>query len=507
MTMQNKLDKLRSLDKEWGHLGRIIAALQWDQETMLPEKGVPERSEQLALIEGILHERFSSIETGNLLLELGSSTENPEGDEKLAPLDRDFIKVIRRNYDKAVKLPTDFVSNAARAEGLSQAAWVKAKKDNKFNDFLPHLVKMLDIARQRAAYWGYKDNAYDGLLDIYEPGLGTEGISALFKPLGEKLSILLKKISAKERPNTDFINREFDVKSQASFSKKLMDVLGFNLAQGRLDVSAHPFCTTLGSYDVRMTTRYLTENLLSSIFSVIHESGHAFYEMGFPKELHGSSLAEGASMGIHESQSRLWENVIGRSPSFWVELFPMLKDQFPAELSSVLFEDFYRAINIVEASLIRVEADELSYSLHIILRFELEKALISGSLNPEDLPSAWRTKMKEYLGVEPETDSEGVLQDIHWSMGAFGYFPSYALGNLYSLQFWDKLKADISNVDELITRHNFKSIHEWLKDNIHVWGCRLEPRVLLKAVTGQSLSSNAFLDYINEKYSALYGIN
>ena len=507
MDMQSKLDKLRLLDKEWGHLGRIIAALQWDQETMLPEKAVPERAEQLALIEGILHERFSSQDTGSLLLELGSSTENPGGDEKLPHIDRDFLKIIRRNYDKAVKLPTDFVSNAARAEGLSQAAWVKARKENKFSDFLPHLVKMLDFARQRANYWGYKDNVYDGLLDIYEPGLGAEGISALFKPLGEKLSLLLKKISSAARPPTDFLNRDFDVNKQLIFSKTLMDVLGFDLSQGRLDVSAHPFCTMLGSYDVRMTTRYLPGNLFSSIFSVIHESGHAFYDLGFPRELHGTSLAEGASMGIHESQSRLWENVIGRSRSFWLKLFPVLKDQFSLELSSVDFNAFYRAINLVEASLIRVEADELSYSLHIILRFELEKALFNGKLKAEDLPSQWRSKMKEYLGIEPETDADGVLQDIHWSMGAFGYFPSYALGNLYSLQFWDKLKSDIPHHDELIGSHNLKPIHEWLKNNIHIWGCRLEPRDLLKTVTGHSLSSEPFLNYIESKYSSLYGLS
>ena len=498
------LEKLHSIDRENRHLEKAIAVLRWDQETYLPEKGIDERSEQLALIEGIAHDRIISPETGYLLSELGSVPENPGGDEKLPPLERDFLKVFRRIYDRAVKLPGDFVSAAARAEGLSQAAWVGARRNNDFSSFLPHLVKMIDFARQRALYWGFTDNPYDGLLDIFEPGMCTGDVAAAFKPLGEQLSALLKKIASLPRPDDSFLDQDFNIEGQGGFNLDMMKRLGFDTLRGRLDISAHPFTTTLGSDDVRITTRYSPRQIQSGIFSTIHESGHAFYEMDYPEEIRGGCLADGASMGIHESQSRLWENVIGRSRSFWELMFPVLRSHFPGALSLVPTDDFYRAINLVEPSLIRVEADEVSYSLHIILRFELERALFSGDLDPASLPAAWREKMKEYLGVEPETDSLGVLQDVHWSMGSFGYFPSYALGNLYGLQFWEKLKAEIPDVDEHIEKGNFIPIRGWLRDTIYIWGRRLLAPELLKTVTGKSLSAEPFLLYIKSKYSDIY---
>jgi len=499
------LEKLHLIDREHRYLERIIAVLQWDEETYLPESGVEERSEQLALLEGIAHARLVSPETGRLLEELGSTPDNAGGDEKLPSLERDFLKTFRHNYDRSIKLPGDFVSAAARAEGLSQAAWAAARRDNDFLAFLPHLEKMIDFSRRRALYWGYDDNPYDGLLDIYEPGMGASGIDAVFTPLGAKLSALLKQLASRPRPDTSFLDQDFDAEKQACFSRDLMGRLGFDKKRGRLDISAHPFTTTLGDDDIRITTRYLPRQVQSGIFSTIHESGHAFYEMGFPRELGSSCLADGASMGIHESQSRLWENVIGRSRAFWKAMFPVLQSYFPEALSRPNAEDFYRAINLVEPSLIRIEADEVSYSLHIILRFELEKALFSGSLTPAELPAAWRKKMKEYLGVEPETDAQGVLQDIHWSMGSFGYFPSYALGNLYGLQFWEKLNADVPGVDEAIAAGNFSPIRSWLRDTIYVWGRRLAPEDLLKTVTGKSLSAEPFLSYIESKYNGIYG--
>ncbi|MCL2473106.1 MAG: carboxypeptidase M32, partial [Treponema sp.] len=392
-----------------------------------------------------------------------------------------------------------------RAEGLSQAAWAVARRDNDFSSFLPHLEKMVEFSKKKAFYWGYNDNPYDGLLDIYEGGMGVEEIDAVFTPLGAKLSALLKLISSRPRPDCSFLERTFDTEKQACFSRELMSRLGFAKERGRLDISAHPFTTTLGADDVRITTRYLPQQVQSGIFSTIHESGHAFYEMDLPQELRGSCLADGASMGIHESQSRLWENVIGRSRAFWEHMFPVLQSYFPDALSRPNTEDFYRAINLVEPSLVRIEADEVSYSLHIILRFELEKALFSGALLPSELPSAWRKKMKELLGVEPETDAQGVLQDIHWSMGSFGYFPSYALGNLYGLQFWEKMNADVSGVEEAIASGNFTPIRGWLRDTIYVWGHRLEPRELLKKITGKGLSAAPFLNYIESKYKGIYG--
>jgi carboxypeptidase Taq len=506
MTSTETLEKLHVIDRESRRLERAAAVLHWDQETCLPEKGVEERAEQLALLEGIAHTRLIAPENGRLLSELGSVPENPQGDETLPALERDFLRVFRRNYDRAAKLPPDFVSDAARAEGLSQAAWVKARQGDDFPAFLPHLVKMIDFSRRRAAYWGFGDNPYDGLLDIYEPGMGAGEVSAVFTPLGEKLATLLKKIAARPQPDCSFLEHDFDVGRQALFSREIMKRLGFDSLRGRLDISAHPFTTTLGSDDIRITTRYLPRQVQSGIFSTVHESGHAFYEMDFPAELRGSCLADGASMGIHESQSRLWENVIGRGLPFWEAMFPALCSLFPDALSETAARQFYRAINLVEPSLIRIEADEISYSLHIILRFELERELFSGSLDPAGLPGAWRAKMKELLGTEPETDARGVLQDVHWSMGAFGYFPSYALGNLYGLQFWERLKSDISDADQMIAREDFAPIRAWLRDNICAWGCRLAPGDLLKKVTGKSLSTEPFLSYIENKYAEIYGL-
>jgi carboxypeptidase Taq len=510
--MSDVLQKLHTIDREYRHLEHTVAALQWDQETYLPPAGVEERAEQLALLEGIAHERLTAPETGRLLAELGSVSANPRGDEALPGLERDFLRVMRRRYDRAVKLPADFVSAAARAEGLSQPAWAQARRNNDFAAFLPHLRTMIEFARKKAEFWGFGNNAelggslYDGLLDIYEPGMGEAEIGALFGILRERLSALLKKIQLCPQPDVSFIKQTFPVETQLAFNQKLMDYLGFDRQRGRLDASAHPFTTSLGSNDIRITTRYFPENLLSGVFSVIHESGHALYEMGFPLELRGTCLADGASMALHESQSRFWENVIGRSRAFWQGLFPIFRDFFPEQLRHANAEACYRAVNEVKPSLIRVDADEVSYSLHIILRFELEKRLISGELDPEKLPLVWREKTSEYLGLESETDADGVLQDIHWSMGSFGYFPSYALGNLYGLQFAEKLTSDIPELESLVAAGAFERLYAWFKDTVYCWGCRLEPAELLHKVTGAKLQVNPFLRYLEGKYTELYGL-
>jgi carboxypeptidase Taq len=505
------LARLHARDRECFHLEKAVAVLHWDQETYLPPQGVEERSEQLALLEEIVHQRLTEPETGRLLAELGSTEDNPRGDEGLAEIERDFLRVMRRKYDRAIKLPADFVAAAARAEGLSQPAWAQARKDNDFAAFLPHLKAMIDFARKKAEFWGFGDTGdraqrlYDGLLDTYEPGMSAAGIDAVFTPLRERLVSLLKKIKLCPPPDTGFLNQCFDPEKQVQFNQRLMDHLGFDRRRGRLDTSAHPFTTTLGPHDVRITTRYFPGNVLSSVFSVIHESGHAFYEMGFAPELRETCLADGASMAFHESQSRFWENVVGRSRPFWEGFFPALRDAFPGQLGGVRAEAFYRAVNQVRPSLIRVDADEVSYALHIILRFELEKRLISGELEAEKLPAVWRDYSREYLGIESETDADGVLQDVHWSMGSFGYFPSYALGNLYGLQILRKIKSDMPDFEHTIALGTFDTLRSWLNDHIYCWGCRLEPAELLRKITGEKLSVLPFLEYIEEKYTKLYG--
>ena len=509
MNAEERLAELHSIDQECVRLERIAAVLQWDQETYLPPQGVAERSEQLALIQGLAHDRSTAPKIGELLAELGSDSANPSGDERLPPVERDFLRVLRKDYDRKILLPSDFVSSAARAEGLSQAAWVIARRNNDFAAFKPHLQKMIEISRKKAEYWGYQGaGIYDALLDCYEPGLRAQDIAPLFAILQERLSALLAKIRAHggNESEDDFLAKEYAPEKQAAYSQILMDRIGFDKTRGRIDVSAHPFTTTLGAHDIRITTRYVELNFLSSIFSTLHESGHGLYELNIAPVLLGGSLGAGVSMGIHESQSRFWENLIGRSRAFWQGQYRDLQQMFPEQLAGLSLDAFYRGINRVRPGLIRIEADEVCYSLHIILRFELEQKLFSGELTVDELPETWRIRMEELLGVRPETDSEGVLQDVHWSSGYFGYFPSYALGNCYGLQFWNKLQEDLPGVENAISQGKFEDLHAWLRDAIHAWGRRLDPPDLLRQVTGESLSVFPFLNYIESKFSELYGI-
>lgn len=500
------LAELRNLDIETRRFARVSAVLQWDQETYLPERAVEERAEQIALVEGIAHERAVNPRIETLLSSLGSTTDNPAGDASLDTLDRDFLRVLRLDYDRKTKLPHDLVVDMARDAGLSQAAWVAARKANDFASFAPHLRKMVDYARRRAACWGFADTPYDGLLDEYERGMTEERIEALFSPLADRLRSLLQRIRSRASDRPAFLSRDFPTEKQDAFCRSVMTYLGFELERGRLDLSAHPFTTTLGDHDVRITTRYYPANMLSGLFSVIHETGHALYELGFDPALRGGSLADGSSMGIHESQSRLWENVIGRGRPFWKGRFEQLRSFFPSQLDGVALEDFYRAVNDVRPGLIRVDADEVGYSLHVILRFDLERRLFAGTLQVEELPAAWKQGMRDLLGIEPETDADGVLQDIHWSMGAFGYFPSYALGNLYGLQIWDSMRTDLPDLDACIERGDYAVALSWLRDRVHRYGRRLTPAELIQRACGGPLSADHFINYLECKYSELYGL-
>ena len=510
-TIAGSLSRLRELDRERMHLNRVAAILQWDQETFLPPDGVEERAEQLAVVEGLAHEKLINPEIGELLEGLADSsfTESLQSTLDGFPAG-DFIRVLRRDYERAVKLPVEFVRESARAEGISQAEWIKSRKQKDFSLFAPHLEKMIGLTKKKAELWGWeKDKLYDGCLDFYEPGFGSEELKHIFDPLKERLRAFLEKIAHRRGTSPDHSQAgrggsfQFDKQQQDAFCRELLAGLGFNSNRGRLDCSVHPFTSTLGWNDVRITTRYSPEDPMSGIFSVIHESGHAFYEMGIDSAMRYSCLAEGTSMGIHESQSRLWENVIGRSRAFWKPWFPRFQEFFPHVGTD--FEDFYRTVNSVVPGPIRVEADEVSYSLHIILRFELEEKLFSGKLTVNDLPAAWNAALKNYCGVEISDDAEGVLQDVHLSMGAFGYFPSYALGNLYALQFWEKLLEDLP-ADTLLEQKEYGKINSWLREHIHCKGRSAEGAALIKEITGRSLSEESFLNYIEKKYSDLYGL-
>lgn len=512
--MRKELTRLIEIDRELGLLGHIAALLGWDQETYMPAKAVAERSEQLALVGTIAHEKSVSPEIGELLSALGSTTASPTGAPGGSSLDareRAYLRVLRREYDRNTKLPADLVAELARATSLSQAAWVEARARNDFPAFAPHLERMVTLKKRQAACLAPGGKPYDALLDLFEPGSTESSIAEVFARLRGELIALLAKIGSRPQVDDSFLRRPCPADRQAAISGWLAGIMGYDRGRGRLDVVAHPFTTALGEDDVRITTRYIEDFFVSSLFSTVHEAGHALYELGIaPGPAFGRTrLHEAASMAVHESQSRMWENLIGRSGRFWKPNYARLAELAgggaSGPLDGVGLEAFVRAINKVAPSFIRTEADEVTYGLHVILRFELESDLVSGRLAVKDLPEAWSAKMKDLLGLAPPDDARGCLQDVHWSAGLFGYFPSYALGNLYAAQFWSAMKRDMPDRDERIESGDLASILGWLRSNIHEPGSIYLPGELVRRVTGTGLDPGHFVAYLDEKYSQIYG--
>jgi len=505
--MRKEISRLVEMDREHVLVSHIESTLSWDQETYMPPKAVEERAEQLALLEGLAHEKLVNPEIGSLLSALGSTPGNPLGDSGLSPEERAYLRALRRAYDQATKLPADLVTDLARTTALGQSSWVDARTKDDFEAFAPFLEKLLDLQRRKAACLAPGKPAYDVLLDLYEPGSTEAGIAEVFRSLRGELVTLLGKIRSRPQVDDSFLRRACPESRQAEVSQWLMDVVGFDKERGRLDTTAHPFTNTLGSDDVRITTRYIEGNLASSMFSTIHESGHALYELGLEPSaaFRRTKLSEAASMAVHESQSRLWENIVGRSAAFWEPNYARLQSLSGPVLEGVPLDSFVRAINKVEPSLIRTEADEVTYSLHVILRFELESDLISGRLAVKDLPAAWNAKMKDLLGVVPGNDAEGCLQDVHWSCGLYGYFPSYALGNLYAAQLWDRMRETLPDVDASLRRGDVSPIREWLREKIHRPASTWIPGELIERATGSALDAKHFVAYLNDKYSRIYG--
>ena len=505
--MNKDLARLVELDRGRCLVAHIGALLGWDQETCLPSAGIEERSEQLALVQTLEHEKATSPEIGDLLTRLGSTTENPLGAAALGTTERAYLRVARREYDKATKLPGELVAELARATSLSQAAWAEARRRSDFAAFAPHLSKMVELSRRVASCLGPERRPYDVLLDLYEPGSTEDSVAAVFSSLRADLGILLDKIRGRPQVDDAALHRSCPAVRQAELSSWLMDVLGYDRSRGRLDTTAHPFTTTLGRDDVRITTRYIENYFPSSLFSTIHETGHALYELGIDPDpaFARTRLSEAASMAVHESQSRLWENLVGRSLGFWKLKYERLVSLTGGCLEGVRLDDFFRGVNKVEPSLIRTEADEVTYALHVILRFELEGRLIAGTLAVKDLPEAWNAKMKELLGLAPPDDARGCLQDIHWSMGSFGYFPSYALGNLYASQFWAAMKASIPSIEQEIEAGNHAAVLAWLREQVHTPGAAYLPGELVERATGSALDARHFVAYLNGKYAAVYG--
>lgn len=501
------LDRLRAIDAEAKLIEHIGAMLGWDQETYMPSSAIDERADQLAFIETLSHQKRTSPEIAEILTALGSTSANPSGPETLPSIDRAYLRVTRRQYDQKTKIPAELVTEMAKATSLSQAAWIEARKNDDFKSFAPHLSRMLDYNKQIAACLAPERRPYDVLLDLFEEGATEAQIAGIFGALRSDLVALLDRIRGRPQIDDSFLHHECPTSAQQAASAYFMEVLSYDLSRGRLDVTAHPFTTTLGSSDVRITTRFVENYFPSSVFSTMHETGHALYELGIEPspEYRRTSLSEASSMAIHESQSRLWENMVGRSMGFWVQHLASLRTTLAPVLNGIGVEDFYRAINKVQPSLIRTEADEVTYGLHVILRFELESRMLSGDLPVSDLPAAWNDGMQRLLGVEPPDDARGCLQDIHWSMGSFGYFPSYALGNLYAAQWWDTMKAQGLDPKAAVARGDLGSILGWLRSNVHRPGAVYRPGELVERVSGAPLDPSHFVRYLNDKYAGVYG--
>jgi carboxypeptidase Taq len=489
--------------KEIAVLGSCASILGWDEQTYMPPNGAPHRADQKSLIIGMVHKRATSPRIGEWLSTLEQSEVARNGDPKAAN-----IREIRRTYDKMVKLPEDLVREIVRETTLAHGVWVDARKQNDFKSFLPSLRKIIDLKKQQAEAIGYKNEPYDALLDDFEADMTAKDVAAVFEPLRkEQVSIIEKIVGSGKKSPVDIIEREYPIDKQQLFAEEAAKAIGFEFTSGRLDITVHPFCSGIGPGDVRITTRYNRNRFNDAFFGVLHEAGHGIYEQNLPTEQFGTPLGEAASHGIHESQSRMWENSVGRSRPFWEAMYPRAQKLFPEALSGVKLDQFYFAINDVKPSLIRVEADEVTYNLHIMLRFEIEHALFRGDLKAEDIPGAWNEKFHSYLGLTPPDDRVGCLQDVHWSAGLIGYFPSYALGNLYAAQFFAQADKDLGGVADKFRKGSFGELRTWLKEKIHVHGRRFPAPELVQKVTGKPLSPEPFLKYLREKFYPLYGVS
>ncbi len=504
---EKKLARLKEIDRNIVHLEHIIAAMDWDQQTYMPAASSDARADQLALLESVAHQRNTSTEIGELLGFFGADDEHPEGaTDGLGERDRAFVREVYRRYSKLVKLPETLVTAFARERSRAQSVWVKAKGDDNFPVFSPNLERLIGLCREIAECYGYTEHIYDALLDTYEPGMKSSEVTDVFATVAESLKPLVGAIADSQQVRSDFLEREYPAELQGQIGREIVADIGFDFERGRLDVSPHPFTTTLGPHDIRLTTNYSPNYLPKSLFGSIHEAGHGMYEQGVSEEFHGSVLGEAASLGIHESQSRSWENIVGRSLAFWKRYYPRLEQLFPKQLSDVTLEEFYRGINRVEPSCIRIEADEVTYNLHIILRFELEMALLAGDLPVKDLPAAWNDRMKELVGITPASDSKGVLQDIHWSAGLFGYFPTYALGNLYGAQFAATIRERVGDLDARLENGDFSPVLSWQREHIHSHGRMYSAGDLCEKATGKRLDPTYFVKYLNGKFKQIYGL-
>ena len=475
------------------------AVLHWDQEVNMPSMGAAFRAQQLATLSEISHGFSVDADYGKLLEEL-------DVNRNLLKDERRNIELSLKAFRKSQKYTAEFVKNQSISISEAFQAWNKAKKENDFSIFQPKLEKLVKLKREECELIGYSEHPYDALIDQYEPDTKTSDIEKVFEDVKEKLVPFVKKLMNQKQNEDTFMYQDFDQKKQWDFGIDLLKQMGYNFEAGRQDLSSHPFSIHFSPHDVRVTTRIDKDNLNEMIWSCIHEGGHALYEQGLLKENYGLPLGNAISLGIHESQSRLWENNVGRCLPYWEANYKLLQSYFPNQLKNINVSEFYQAMNVVKPSLIRTNADELTYHLHILIRFEIEKALIEGSVEVKDLPQIWNEKYKEHLNIEVFSDREGVLQDIHWSHGSFGYFPTYSLGSFYATQFYQQAKKEIVYLESFISKGNMQPLLDWLRTNIHCHGKKYSAQDLCEKVTGEKLNFDYFLSYVRKKYQSLYNL-
>ena len=497
-----KMQKLLEISAELIDLGHVGALMGWDQQVNMPKGGAEERGSQSALIGRIMHEKLTSDEVGQLIADLEAEV----GDLYAETDEARTVKVAKRQYEKQTKVPLTLLMENIKATTMAHEAWVEARAQSDFSIFQPHLEKIVDLTKQYADLFKPFDHVYDPLLDDYEPGMKTAEVKEIFEKLRPQQVELLREIAEKEAIDDSFMSKYYKPEYQEIIGRDVITRFGYDWKRGRLDVAAHPFTTGFGLGDVRITTRYLENDAGSALFSTMHEAGHALYEQGVDKKYQRHPLSGAASLAIHESQSRLWENLVGRSKEFWSFFYPSMQMLFPENLANVSLNDFYRGINKVEPSLIRVEADEATYNMHIMLRLEIEIGLMEDTIQVKDLPEIWNSRMEEYLGITPPNDAQGVLQDIHWSGGMIGYFPTYALGNLASVQLWDKMVEQHPNIPDEVAQGKFETILGWMREHVHRYGSKYEPQEIMLKATGSKITPEPYMKYLRNKYSEIYDL-
>lgn len=496
-------EKLLEKTHQLSDLGKALALLSWDREVNMPKAATADRVRQMTTLSRLIHEMSTSDEMGAMIENAAAELNGADYDSNEASL----IRLLQRQYEDARKLTPEHVARSSEVGGLAHKAWVQARAENDYPSYEPWMEQVIELCQERAELYGYTDEKYDALLDKYETDTTTAQVRAIFDAVKGALVPLREAIDASEvKVDDSLLHQTYDIEKQKAFARYIADALGYDFARGHLGTVVHPFATSFSRNDARITTRWYDDFLSPSLFGTMHESGHAMYEQGTAEDLARTPLARGTSLGIHESQSRMMENLVGRSRGFWGAHFPQLQNLFQEQLARYSADDFFLAINKVQPSFIRVEADELTYNFHIILRFELEQAMLNGELMAKDLPEAWNAKMEELLGIVPPTDSQGCLQDIHWTRPGFGYFPTYALGNLYAAQFFETAVSQHPAIIDEMEQGKTDTLVAWLRENIHRHGRKFTPRELVQRITGQPLGHEAFVRYATTKFGDIYDL-